>query len=223
MSHIESEFNIFDVRILESILKDTLSKTCLLLLTLLSGLDQLTSVSRDNQLKRKNSTHLKGYVSEKVAVTEGTWSGFLNVTCTSCGRSFVKDRKNVTMTAQNGYTITRGSRYCVHCNIFMINERSPNEPVIDSGKFECSEIGLKQLWKYDTGKCVDASPLIAFDNFHKTTVYIGSHSHKFCAIDLTRGESKWEITLGDRIESSACLSRCQQFVIVGMFMYPILS
>ena len=221
MNHIETEFNIFDVRILESILKDTFSKTCLLLLTLLSELDQSTSVSHDNQLKRKNSIHLKGYDSEKVAVTERTWSGFLNVACTSCGHSFVRDQRNMTVTAKNGYTITRGSRYCVYCKIFMINERSPKEPVIDSGKFECSEIRLKQLWRYDTGKCVDASPLIVFDNFYKTTVYIGSHSHKFCAIDLTSGKSKWETTLGDRIESSACLSRCQQFVVVGMFVYPI--
>ena len=218
MNHIETELNIFDIRILESILKDTFSKTCALLLTLLSGVDQLSSISRENQLKRKNSISLKGCVSEKIAVAERTSSIFRHVTCMNCGHSFVKNNKNAVVTAKNGYTITRGSRYHVHNEVFIINDRSLNEPVVDSGKADGSEIRLKQLWKYDTGKCVDASPLIAFDNFDKITLYIGSHSHKFSAIDVVSGKSKWEITLGDRIESSACLSRCQQFAVVGMFV-----
>lgn len=46
-------------------------------------------------------------------------------------------------------------------------------------------------------------------------LYIGSHSHLFAAIDIATGESMWETTLPDRIESSACLSKCGQWVIVG--------
>lgn len=46
-------------------------------------------------------------------------------------------------------------------------------------------------------------------------LYIGSHSHLIAAIDIMTGESVWETTLPDRIESSACLSKCGQWVIVG--------
>jgi acyl-CoA synthetase len=37
-------------------------------------------------------------------------------------------------------------------------------------------------------------------------VYIGSHSHRLSAILFDTGQLLWEITLGDRIESSACVS-----------------
>ncbi|XP_044538162.1 beta-alanine-activating enzyme isoform X1 [Gracilinanus agilis] len=74
-------------------------------------------------------------------------------------------------------------------------------------------------WKSDTGKCVDASPLIAVLPLKQlsATVYIGSHSHRIQAIDLYSGKVKWEQILGDRIESSACLSHCGNFIIVGCY------
>ena len=46
-------------------------------------------------------------------------------------------------------------------------------------------------------------------------MYIGSHSHKFAAISMETGVALWESTLGDRIESSACLSACGNFIVVG--------
>ncbi len=46
-------------------------------------------------------------------------------------------------------------------------------------------------------------------------VYIGSHSHRFSAISLETGNEIWSKMLGDRIESSACLSKCVKYVIVG--------
>lgn len=46
-------------------------------------------------------------------------------------------------------------------------------------------------------------------------VFIGSHSHKFTAVSMETGEVLWEKILGDRIESSACLSPCGRYVIVG--------
>ncbi|XP_051822133.1 beta-alanine-activating enzyme isoform X2 [Antechinus flavipes] len=74
-------------------------------------------------------------------------------------------------------------------------------------------------WKSNTGKCVDASPLIAVLLLSQSsaTVYIGSHSHRIQAIDLYSGKVKWEQILGDRIESSACLSPCGNFIIVGCY------
>ncbi|XP_037385343.1 beta-alanine-activating enzyme isoform X2 [Talpa occidentalis] len=78
---------------------------------------------------------------------------------------------------------------------------------------------LRVRWMSNTGKCVDASPLIIIPAAAKSsaTVYIGSHSHRMTAVDLYSGTVKWEQILGDRIESSACVSKCGNFIIVGCY------
>ncbi|XP_043546375.1 beta-alanine-activating enzyme isoform X1 [Chiloscyllium plagiosum] len=80
-------------------------------------------------------------------------------------------------------------------------------------------VTFKIRWKSDTAKCVDASPLVVISGHNDSdgTVYIGSHSHRMQAIDLLSGKIKWERILGDRIESSACISRCGNFIIVGCY------
>ena len=60
-------------------------------------------------------------------------------------------------------------------------------------------------WMYDTGRCVDASPLVAMGDQAPPTVYIGSHSGMFVALCVLSGRCLWEVQLSDRIESSACL------------------
>ncbi|XP_054340660.1 beta-alanine-activating enzyme isoform X2 [Pongo pygmaeus] len=88
------------------------------------------------------------------------------------------------------------------------------KPVIGTQKME-----LHVRWRSDTGKCVDASPLVVIPTFDKssTTVYIGSHSHRIKAVDFYSGKVKWEQILGDRIESSACVSKCGNFIVVGCY------
>lgn len=88
---------------------------------------------------------------------------------------------------------------------------------------ECShvttaELALRVRWKTNTRKCVDASPLVIIPSKEEVSasVYVGSHSHAMQAIDLDSGEIKWEKNLGDRIESSACVSKCGNFIVVGM-------
>ncbi|XP_064440605.1 beta-alanine-activating enzyme isoform X3 [Mirounga angustirostris] len=78
---------------------------------------------------------------------------------------------------------------------------------------------LHVRWRSDTGKCVDASPLVVIPAVDKSsaTVYIGSHSHRMMAVDLHSGKVKWEQILGDRIESSACVSKCGNFIVVGCY------
>ncbi|XP_031198668.1 beta-alanine-activating enzyme isoform X2 [Mastomys coucha] len=79
---------------------------------------------------------------------------------------------------------------------------------------------LHERWRSDTGKCVDASPLLviaAVEEKPSTTVYIGSHSHTVKAVDLYSGQLRWEQLLGDRIESSACVSKCGNFIVVGCY------
>uniref|UniRef100_A0A3Q2HMH3 Beta-alanine-activating enzyme n=1 Tax=Equus caballus TaxID=9796 RepID=A0A3Q2HMH3_HORSE len=88
-------------------------------------------------------------------------------------------------------------------------------PVIEAEKME-----LCVRWMSDTGKCVDASPLVVIPAVDKSsaTVYIGSHSHRMMAVDLYSGKVKWEQILGDRVESSACVSKCGNFIVVGKFL-----
>ncbi|XP_028932495.1 beta-alanine-activating enzyme isoform X2 [Ornithorhynchus anatinus] len=77
---------------------------------------------------------------------------------------------------------------------------------------------LRVRWRSDTGRCVDASPLVAVGTAagdSSATVYVGSHSGRLQALDLRSGRLKWERVLGDRVESSACLSRCGRLVAVG--------
>ncbi|NXK31855.1 ACSF4 enzyme, partial [Piprites chloris] len=89
---------------------------------------------------------------------------------------------------------------------------------------ECShatmaELALSVRWKSNTRKCVDASPLVIIPTKEEVSasVYVGSHSHAMQAIDLDLGKIKWEKTLGDRIESSACVSKCGNFIVVGCY------
>ncbi|XP_061848549.1 beta-alanine-activating enzyme isoform X2 [Colius striatus] len=89
---------------------------------------------------------------------------------------------------------------------------------------ECSHVTTPELalcirWKSDTRKCVDASPLVIVPSKEEVSaaVYVGSHSHAMQAIDLDLGEIKWEKTLGDHIESSACISKCGNFIVVGCY------
>ncbi|XP_074010354.1 beta-alanine-activating enzyme isoform X2 [Numenius arquata] len=89
---------------------------------------------------------------------------------------------------------------------------------------ECSHVTAAELalcirWKSNTRKCVDASPLVVIPTEEgiSASVYVGSHSHAMQAIDLDLGEIKWEKNLGDRIESSACTSKCGNFIVVGCY------
>ncbi|XP_063415169.1 beta-alanine-activating enzyme-like isoform X2 [Mytilus trossulus] len=82
-------------------------------------------------------------------------------------------------------------------------------------------LSLNEKWMYNSGKCVDASPLVASLSDGRMAVFIGSHSHKFTAILFNCGELLWETTLGDRIESSACITLCGEFVVVGCYDYNV--
>ena len=94
-------------------------------------------------------------------------------------------------------------------------------PVIKNETIDtCSNIKITftSNWHVPTGKCVDASPLLVEHNSSidgSSTVYIGSHSGIFLGIDSQSGDVKWSTQLTDRIESSACLSLCGKYVVVG--------
>ncbi|XP_056271248.1 beta-alanine-activating enzyme isoform X2 [Pseudoliparis swirei] len=77
-------------------------------------------------------------------------------------------------------------------------------------------LGLELSWSSDTGRCVDASPVL-LASAGGATAFIGSHSHRIQALDLTAGRLLWERVLGGRIEASAAVSRCGRLVVVGCY------
>ncbi|XP_068134701.1 beta-alanine-activating enzyme isoform X2 [Hyperolius riggenbachi] len=126
-------------------------------------------------------------------------------------------------------SVSRGSRFCTHGRptaqhgqIQPGSDQDDNGTVHKHAKSTSSPallMSLRQAWASDTSKCVDASPLLvsSVSNSSSVTVYIGSHSHRMQALDLHTGTILWERVLGDRIESSAALSLCGSYVIVGCY------
>eukprot|EP00106_Octopus_bimaculoides_P004599 XP_014772041.1 PREDICTED: acyl-CoA synthetase family member 4-like [Octopus bimaculoides] len=72
-------------------------------------------------------------------------------------------------------------------------------------------------WTYNTGKCVDASPIVAQLSNKEKIIIVGSHSHKVSAVVASSGQLLWETVLADRVESSACVSSCGQHIVVGCY------
>jgi acyl-CoA synthetase len=103
----------------------------------------------------------------------------------------------------------------------------------DCGSVSCRTFKFEVKWRTNTRKCVDASPLVVHcatpspsqtldGSEHNTTsghtmVYIGSHSGLFVAINWETGQTLWQIELPDRIESSAVISACGEYVTVGCY------
>ncbi|KAM7012744.1 beta-alanine-activating enzyme [Tautogolabrus adspersus] len=93
-----------------------------------------------------------------------------------------------------------------------INSEAEKDPCKKDGA-----LNLSLSWSSDTGRCVDASPVLLIENRTKTTVFIGSHSHRIQALDLTTGSLLWKRVLGGRIEASAAVSRCGSLVVIGCY------
>eukprot|EP01029_Cantina_marsupialis_P011265 TRINITY_DN2518_c0_g2_i1.p1 TRINITY_DN2518_c0_g2~~TRINITY_DN2518_c0_g2_i1.p1 ORF type:complete len:1129 (+),score=244.89 TRINITY_DN2518_c0_g2_i1:164-3388(+) len=67
-------------------------------------------------------------------------------------------------------------------------------------------------WKYNLGKCVDASPLICVVK-GETHCIIGSHSHSICSLKLDSGVCVWNTKLPNRIAGS-CI-HVGNLIVVG--------
>ncbi|KFZ60853.1 Acyl-CoA synthetase family member 4, partial [Podiceps cristatus] len=108
-------------------------------------------------------------------------------------------------------TVTNKANKTDCCSVQQIHAESSHVTTV--------ELALCIRWKSNTRKCVDASPLVIIPSKEvvPASVYVGSHSHAMQAIDLDLGEIKWEKNLGDRIESSACVSKCGNFIVVGCY------
>ena len=79
-----------------------------------------------------------------------------------------------------------------------------------------SQVTVTCQWRTCLYKCIDASPLVVNSPGRcEGEVFIGSHGKVFMCIRLSDGEVLWERSVGDRIESSAAISACGTYVIVG--------
>ena len=94
----------------------------------------------------------------------------------------------------------RGERAELPLSLSLAAPCSTGEPV--------GRLGLKEVWRCDLLKCIDASPLVvARSRGGRDTldVYVGSHAGLFLSVSLKEGVEHWRRTLPDRIESSAAL------------------
>ncbi|XP_033107191.1 beta-alanine-activating enzyme-like [Anneissia japonica] len=119
--------------------------------------------------------------------------------------------KNETMTVYS--SIRRGSQVLQH-------HKKQNKLLQNVNRGQ-QTVCIVEKWKCDTGKCIDASPLLVTTDGVNAVVYIGSHSHKFLAISCKTGVPIWSTTLGDRVESSACLSMCASYIVFGCYDHNV--
>lgn len=82
---------------------------------------------------------------------------------------------------------------------------------------DISNIKIENKWRVDLAKCIDASPLVVVKQNSKDQikVFIGSHSKLFLCVDALYGQVLWRFYAQDRIESSACISKCGNFIVFG--------
>ena len=119
-------------------------------------------------------------------------------------------RKNQTCTcfARRGsekFTCSQCDNNTSGCFVF----RQKTQPI--------QELSLK--WSVCMEKCIDASPLVVPSCLNgEGVVFIASHSFLFLSVLLSNGEVLWRARLGGRVESSACLSRCGQMIVVGKYL-----
>ncbi|XP_071951256.1 beta-alanine-activating enzyme-like [Antedon mediterranea] len=159
--------------------------------------DKLKNLDTENERKRSMSSVTDNLNKSKQLKTDNT------IASNSC--TFSDDKK-----------VCRGSQRIVQYTDKIILECNNRTRKRSQGT-----VSIKERWKYDTAKCIDASPLLVYKDGDNGVVYIGSHSHKFQAVLFDTGLLLWTRMLGDRIESSACLSKCGNYVIVGCYDHNV--
>ncbi|XP_029952954.1 beta-alanine-activating enzyme isoform X2 [Salarias fasciatus] len=133
-----------------------------------------------------------------------------------------RERRDSTETQKLGFKVVRRAGDMMEFNIREGEVNSNVHP--ETARTGNSSMGLSLSWSSDTGKCVDASPVLLVrggtgqgTDAARATVFIGSHSHRVQALALSDGSLLWERVLGDRIEASAAVSHCGTLVILGCY------
>ncbi|XP_068720110.1 beta-alanine-activating enzyme-like isoform X2 [Montipora capricornis] len=139
--------------------------------------------------------------------------------CEVCRNFKLTENDNAVRQTQTFGPDQKGDR----CHFVSSNEVEENTHLQSlSSSIEKEALGFKVVitsqWCTCLYKCIDASPLVVHSPGRcEGEVFIGSHGHVFMCIQLSGGEVLWERKVEDRIESSATLSACGKFVIVGCY------
>ena len=104
-----------------------------------------------------------------------------------------------------------------HLNYFSASgDKNQTLPSPEGVNAPGNQVTVTCQWRTCLYKCIDASPLVVNSPGGRGgEVFIGSHGKVFMCIRLSDGEVLWERSVGDRIESSAAISACGTYVIVG--------
>ena len=104
-----------------------------------------------------------------------------------------------------------------HLNYFSTSgDKNQTLPSPEGVNAPGNQVTVTCQWRTCLYKCIDASPLVVNSpGGCEGEVFIGSHGKVFMCIRLSDGEVLWERSVGDRIESSAAISACGIYVIVG--------
>ena len=104
-----------------------------------------------------------------------------------------------------------------HLNYFSASgDKNQTLPSPEGVNAPGNQVTVTCQWRTCLYKCIDASPLVVNSpGGCGGEVFIGSHGKVFMCIRLSDGEVLWERSVGDRIESSAAISACGTYVIVG--------
>ena len=104
-----------------------------------------------------------------------------------------------------------------HLNYFSASgDKNQTLPSPEGVNAPGNQVTVTCQWRTCLYKCIDASPLVVNSpGGCGGEVFIGSHGKVFMCIRLSDGEVLWERSVGDRIESSAAISACGIYVIVG--------
>ncbi|XP_028300188.1 beta-alanine-activating enzyme isoform X2 [Gouania willdenowi] len=191
---IQTAVGVDPPRLLEVILNGSFSD----LLHLLNGITQTPQLELSNQLLPKSQKR--------------------HSDAPPVGLQAKRERKRSSTAGTRAVrVIKRGGEVLDICNVSL-------KPQAHTVREKDSDLSLSLSWSSDTGRCVDASPVILIRDGTEPrsdcgtgSVFIGSHSHRIQALDLSTGIVLWERVLGDRIEASAAVSHCGSLVIVGCY------
>ncbi|XP_066960096.1 beta-alanine-activating enzyme isoform X2 [Macrobrachium rosenbergii] len=194
---IESNFNITIPRLTDLVLNDTFKEV---LKTI------MLSVEYGNERKKIKKIKLQlGH--------ENIWNGTSILLNDENPVDFVDGVNN------KNYSLSKCK--CPPCKQLSIVSRRGVYYACEKEIHNHNQIATNFLWKYNLEKCIDSSPTLIEYPCGKTLLMVGSHSYKFVCIDVQTGKSQWCLTLGDRIESSPCISGDGRRVYVGCYDYNL--
>ncbi|KAG1659675.1 Beta-alanine-activating enzyme [Nymphon striatum] len=170
-------------------------------------------------LLNKSMNDALEYICADFALNEN--QNFTNMEITDSEKDFTRIRKNANKlcficVSRNGINVFCNNSSYVEKNCTFCNDCQKIAATTSSDYKR--EFNLSVKWRYNLKKCIDASTLVICDKL-RLVGFIGSHSGIIVALNLTSGECVWQTKLPGRIESSACSSKCGNFIFIGCYDY----